>query len=378
MSTEHTFYEKIAIGVLAIASIFSLVRPATGADTGGFQEIDPNKVPDELAMLAAVTKDNYEKIKTWQGKVSFESMGIYRGAYAADLVKRHADITIKEPNELAQRAEGTVEFKIDLKNNLLFRYMNRSKPQEYIDLDTGLTYTSLEGSLEMTKIIASEYEIESFPYIFKKDGTILSRGARKKLRKQEAQIITDESDPRHCFSIGQPAWVSLSKMSEYVRNYNKDPNGTVGGMSNSAFSSVDLEKAQTAKGVTYRIKFTVPGEGYEEITFDGAKGFNPTYIEVKNGKGIKISEITTDWIKIQGIFLPAEKQVLQYDGDDGRLRRQAKSTFSDMQVNMALPENTFSLNNLGLKNGDKFIDKIEGKEYRYLDANLVPIADVNK
>jgi hypothetical protein len=364
------YYETIAIGVLSIASIFSLIRPSTGADTGGFQKIDPNKVPDELAMLATVTRANYEKIKTWQGKITFEDMIIYRGTYAADLVKRHADITIKEPNEVAQRAEGTTEFKIDLKNNILFKYMSWAKPTEFIDFDKGVIYPSLSVSRWRTKIITGEYEIESLPYTFKKDGTILGRIGRKQLHKP-SQIDFDESDPRHCFSIGQPAWVTLSKMSEYVRNYNKDPNGTVGGMSKSDFDSVVLEKDQTAKGITYRMKLTVPGEGYEEITFDGAKGFNPTYIEVKNGKGIKISKITIDFNEIDGIFLPSQRHVLQYDGTDGRLRREAKSTFSDMQVNMVFPENTFSLNNLGLCNGDKFIDKILDKEYTYKDGKLI-------
>lgn len=371
MSSKHTFYEKIAIGVLAIESIFCLVRPATGADTGGFQKIDPNKVPDELAMLAAVTKANYEKIKTLQGKVSFEDMIIYRGAYAADLLKRHAGVTVKEPNELADRAEGTTEFKIDMKKNLLFRYMNWPKPNEFIDFDQGVIYPSLSGSMERTKIITGEYEIESYPDRKKKDGTILGRIARKQLRKQP-QIITDDTDPRIGFNIGRPVWELLSQFSEGLRSYQK---GDV-----NIFYDVVLEKEQTAKGVNYRMQFAKPGASYpfDKFILDGEKGFNPTYIEVKNDRGITISEITIDFNKIDGIFLPSQRHVLQYDGTDGRLRREAKSTFSEMKVNMALPENTFSLNNLGLCNGDKFVDDIKGKEYKYQDANLVPIADVNK
>jgi hypothetical protein len=243
---------------------------------------------------------------------------------------------------------------------------------EYVDLDKGSTYMSLEGSLERTKIIAGEYEIESYPYSKKKDGTILSRRAEKRPRKQ-SQIITDDSDPMYCFSIGKPVWVLLSELSEGIRLYNKEPN--------SAFSGVILEKAQTAKGVAYRMQFTIPGASpsfEEKFIFDGEKGFNPTYIEVKNDKGIKISEITRDFIKIGGIFLPAKQWVVQYDGTDGRLRRKAESTFSDMKVNMALPESTFSHKNLGLKNGDEFIDEIEKTEYTYQDANLVPVKNKDK
>jgi hypothetical protein len=366
ISSKHNFNEKIAFGVLAIVVTLGLLHRAIGDDAVKFQRVDPNKVPDELAMLADATRANYEKIKTLQGKVSFESMIIYRGAYAADLLKRHAGITVKEPNELAQRADGTTEFKVDLGKNLFLKYMNRPKPMEHIDLDKGIAYPSLEGPYEMTKIIEDKYEIESSPYTREKDGTILSRKAEKRLRQQPG-IITDDSDPRIGFNIGRPVWELLSKLSDGLRSYNK---GDI-----NSFYNVVLEKEQTAKGVIYHMQLTNPGasQPFEKFTLDGEKGFNPTYIEVKNDKGITISEITTNFNEIGGIFLPSERHVLQYDGDDGHLRRQAKSTFSNMQVNIALPENTFSLNNLGLKNGDKFIDEIANKEFEYKDGKLVEL-----
>ncbi len=372
ISDKYNSYEKIAIGVLAIMSISCLGRLATGADTGGFQKVEPNKVPDELAMLADITRANYEKIKTWQAKIAFEDTIIHRGTTAAGLLKRHAGIeSIEESNEVAGTLEGAIELKIDLKNNLLFKHTNWPKPMEYIDLDKGLTYTSSEQSSERTNITTNEYIIESYPDQKKKDGTILHKIARKQMRKQP-QIITDDSDPRISFNIGRPVWELLSQFSDGLRSYNQ---GAI-----NSFYNVVLEKAQTSKGITYRMQLTNPGasQPFEKFVLDGERGFNPTHIEVKNDKGITISEITTDFNEIGGIFLPSERHVIQYDGDDGRLRREAKSTFSDMKVNMTLPENTFSINNLGLKDGDKFIDKIAGKEYRYQDANLVLIAEPNK
>lgn len=373
MSAKHNFYGKIVVA-LVVLTIFGLIHLSVSADTIEFQKVDQDKIPDELAMIAAVTKDNYEKIKTWQGKISFEDMIIYRGAYAADLVKQSAGVTIKEPNELAARAEGTRDFKIDLGKNLSFRFMNRPTPMEYINLDTELTYSSSSDSYQQKEITTGEYEIESSPYTKKKDGTITSWLAEKKIRYPEQDL--DESDPRFCFSIGRMPWVLLPIMSEGVRRYNKDPNGSNANGPNSAFSSISLEKAQTEKGTIYRLLINSTFE--MKYTFDEKNGFNPTHIEAKNAKGIKISEGDIDWVKIQDIYLPAERRVTQYDGKDGRLRRNVTSTFGEMKVNMALPENTFSLNNLGLRDGDKFVDSIEGKEYKYEDANLVFVADVNK
>ncbi len=376
ISVKQNFHKRIAGNISIILIVFGLIYPSTGAEVTEYQKVEQNKVPDELNMLVSLTKSNYEKIKTWQGKTSSESTLIYRGKNAADIVKDHAGVTIQEPNELASTGKGITEFKIDLEKNLLFEKQSRPNPREYIDLDTGFTCTSLDKSDERSKIIANDYEIDSSPDTMRKDGTVLTWLAQKRPRNP-SQIDFDQSDPRHCFSIAMPPWILLSMMSEGVRLYNKDPNGSNGNMPNNAFRSVTVEKAQTEKGAVYRVH--IEQGSYEfKYVFEEKDGFNPTHIEVKNDKGIKTSEVTTDWVNIQGIFLPAEQQVLQYDDKDGRLRQQKKKVFSDMQVNIALPENTFALNNLGLKNGDKFVDKIASKEYKYQDANLVPIAEPNK
>ena len=367
ISIKHKYVKEMVM-VILITIIIILAPPEIKAEIGEFQIIDSNKMTDELSMLASVTKVNYEKIKTLQGKTSFEEMVIYRGAYAADLVKRHAGITIKEPNEIAELSEGKCEFKVDFVKNLFFKYMKLIKPMEYFDIDNGISYQSVEGSSEMKKIITEKYEIESYPYTKKRDGTILSRAADKRARKH-SEIITDDSDPRISFNLVIPVWELLLQFSEGLRSFNK---GDI-----NSFYNVVIEKAQTIKGITYRIQFTEPGAShpFETFVLDGEKGFNPTYIEVKNDEGIIISIIKTDFIKIEDIFLPSKRHVIQYDGNDGRLRREYKSTFTNLKVNMNLPENTFSIKNLGLSDGDTFKDSVEGKQYRYQDANLIPIKE---
>lgn len=370
MVTVNSSCKKMTIVALVIMAILSFVNPVIGDNIGTFQKIDPNKIPDVLAMLAATTYENYEKIKTLKGQVSFEDMIIYRGVYAADRLKQKAGITIKEPNKLADISEGISEFKLDLKKNILFKNVKWPNPDNFIDFNSNAIYPSLSGAKERTNIITNEYELESYPYTMEKDGTVLSRIAEKR-KLNKSGIIKDESDPRICFAIGRPVWELLSQFSSGLRNYYR---GDV-----NVFYDVVLEKKQTAKGSSYRVQLKNPGatQPFEVFVLDGEKGFNPTYIEVINDNGVKISEITTDFNEINGIFLPIQRQVLQYDGNDGLLRRQSDSTFRDLQVNISFPENTFSINNLGLKNGEKFVDKIAGKEYKYQDANFVPIAEPN-
>ncbi len=126
---------KITLLIFVLSSV-SLYA----ADTGGFQKIEPNKVPDELAMLAAVTKANYEKIKSWQGKITDHFVRVSRGSIAADELKQYTGVKLAdEPNEIYEVADDTSEFKVDMENNRFFRYMNRPEPLVCKDPRKGAT-----------------------------------------------------------------------------------------------------------------------------------------------------------------------------------------------------------------------------------------------
>ena len=53
-------------------------------------------------------------------------------------------------------------------------------------------------------------------------------------------------------------------------------------------------------------------------------------------------------------------------------------TFKNHLVNDPIPEETFTYKNLGLKDGDKFIDKIKNKEYKYKAGKLVEVEKKKK
>ncbi len=366
MSTKFNFHGKLVVKLLIITLIFSLAHPATSTETEDFQKVDPNEVPNELAMLAAVTRANFEKIKTLQGKASIERILVYRGSRAAKVLEQFAGITSIEPNQIADITKSTSKFKIDLEKDLFFKFVNIPKPSELIDLENGTVYQTSFASVERAKIITEEYEIETRPYRRNKDGTISSRIAEKQPRKYP-QIITDDSDPRIGFNIDKPVCVFLTELSDGLRNYRQ---GII-----RSFYGVVLEKAQTEKGITYRVQLIIQGGTKPSTIFvlDGEKGFNPTHFEHKNSKNIKVYEIIADFNEIDGIFVPCERRYIQYDVADGRFRQESKSTFSDVQVNVALPENTFTYKNLGLKDGDKFVDKILDKEYIYKNEELIPV-----
>ena len=53
-------------------------------------------------------------------------------------------------------------------------------------------------------------------------------------------------------------------------------------------------------------------------------------------------------------------------------------TFCNEKVNKPIPEETFGYQNLGLENGDRFIDRSADKTFEYKDGELIEAAEKNQ
>lgn len=51
--------------------------------------------------------------------------------------------------------------------------------------------------------------------------------------------------------------------------------------------------------------------------------------------------------------------------------------FENFNVNTSIPSETFTAANLGMQNGDKFIDKVNDKEFTYQNDELVEVVKEN-
>jgi hypothetical protein len=84
-----------------------------------------------------------------------------------------------------------------------------------------------------------------------------------------------------------------------------------------------------------------------------------------------------EYQKVNGVYVPIRDTEDTYDySRDFSLRSHEEDVFKNVRINDSIPAETFTYKNLGLKDGDEFIDRIASKEYKYQDANLVLIADL--
>jgi hypothetical protein len=330
-----------------------------------YKKVENDQFKDILLTISDTTRDNYDKIRTWQGTASLEISDIYYDEHAVEKMKEYVkEDTADNPKKLKKVSQGDNQFKLDLVNDRIYKIMNRSKPIWFQNIDSGRIYNMKPDIIEMVTIKTPSKRVQSGIISKTKDGVVLEKRAEK-YSSPNSPYGGKEFDPREFFYIGLPVQELLSKHSQVI---GKDGFGTV------------IEEGESADGLVYRVKLSYFDSIKLEyiITFSKNAGFNPVYAEVYEND-LLCSKITTKFDKIDGIYVPVDRYQLNYDKADGRLREERKVTFSGVKINKTILEETFSDENCGLREGEKLIDHTNNKKEFILKAGkFVEVADANK
>jgi hypothetical protein len=296
--------------------------------------------------------------------MTYHSVSVYRDKEVIkEDLKEFAGVELtEEPNELHQIADTTSEFQIDLENNRFYRHMNRPELILYMDPEKGATYKSLSGPSQDTKIVTPAYQVNIYPYRRTKDYVTLEKRASK-----ERPIRTEGVDPREAFNVARPIWEVLSRFSQALRMKGVETFGVV------------IKKKTETDGSTYRVEIFDPGKSQPGgiIILSGKAGFNPVYVEQRHDKG-GFTRTTTEFVEIDGVFLPSKWNMSLYYPSDSKLLREVVRTIYDMQINMPIPDSTFSECSY-MQEGEKLIDHTNNKKEFILKAGKFVVAtDANK
>jgi hypothetical protein len=376
--------KKLCAVALFISLSNAYAKGSTSNTAGEFHPVDSNRIPEILTLIPSKVQSNYERIKTWQGKVDSVIDYLYEGASVERVFKEDTNGTGEIPKALRDRRQPTTEFALYVEKDLLYVNTYSKKPIEYTDLERGKSFEAKEGRIpgSGTSVVTPEYYIYSKPHTMR-DGVVMSRVALKELHQKNCSTCKTPSafDPRELFDLPQqPVWKTLPKILKEIRErgeYKTD-------------GYILKVEERTKEGITqYRI--TVPGKTtltpdksrpgdylFVSSTFSSDKGFNIILKETTTNGDKLFQRHTWDYILIDGIYIPTKTTKQNYSLKTGSLVFEKTSVFKDVKINKPISREVFSYKNLGLKNGDKFVDKIEGKEYTYQDANLVPDTNLGK
>ncbi len=359
--------------IISVVLILSIQTEASSIDQEcKWLSVDQNDIAGILTMIGERVRENHNKLITWQGKIKIVTDSIDRGAIAERTFReRLKDDGQPIPNTIVEQQEFFREFALDVQKELLYEnyYPDRQK-HHIMDLDTGRKLQLKEnvrlGSGKF--ILTADFHIDCMENK-NRDGVIVSHTVIKQNRPQgkvscQSQI-PPVFDPRETMRVfGNPLWETLANYIAYINKHG--PSSTFQGY------TIKVEVEECNVGDVKKYKIVLPG-----VLSGGPKVYLSLTLICSSQAGFNVVSYskTADYDKIlehktwkyglfSGVYLPVKKREVRYD-PQGNLNSESTYTFIKQKVNKSIPEEVFTYKNLGLKDGDKFIDKIENKEYRY-------------
>ena len=374
------------IVVFFILSLFGQVGVANDSQECKWVPVDQNNIARILTMIGERVRENHNKLITWEGKIKFVTDNIDRGTIAEKMFReRLKDDGQPISNRIIEQQEFTREFALDVQKELLYEnyYPDRQK-HHIMDLDTGRKLQLKEnvrlGSGKF--ILTADFHIDCMENK-NRDGVIVSRTVIKQNRPQGKVSCQSQLppvfDPRETMKVfGNPLWETLANYLAYIDKH---------GLS-STFQGytmkVEVEECNVGDVKKYKIILPTVSSGGPKVYISytlvcsSDAGFNVvSYSQTADYDKI-LERKTWNYGLTNGVYIPVKQTKQSFDHLTGDLNNQSTLTFIEQKVNKSIPEEVFTYKNLGLKNGDKFIDKILDKEYIYQDQTLIEVAKKSK
>lgn len=349
-----------------------------GSTETEFLPVPADKIPEVLTMLADRIRSNYERIETWQGEADVIMETFYEGPAAERIFRSRTDGAGEIPQRVKRHTEGRIRFALHIAKDLLYVENYRDQPSQYTDIELGRDLGSKSIPVFERAIVTPEYHLHCTPDR-RLDGIYVSQRVVKQPRKKspDCQGCEDISvfDPRELFGLPlQPVWEIFPRILEVIaerREYSVDG------------YALAVEERTQGEVTEYRInkpgKLSLqPGKlGPQSYLFktrilSGAKGFNAIVEQVAHPDGKLISNTIYDYELVDGVYLPSSTTRQSFRLGTGELTYENRTVFKNLGVNRPIAPETFTYKNLGLEDGDRFIDKIENAEFIYQDGELVP------
>jgi hypothetical protein len=363
--------DKTQLYTVVLLTLLNCVEGLGNNTERNFQPVPSDQMLDILTMISNVTQSNYDKIKKWQGKVDVTSGRIYEGTKAERVFKNQINGKGEVPKKVKRLVETTTEFAVNCEKGLFYDKKLYRSPLIYIDPNNGRVLGTKPTVGSTITVATPEYRITNGPFVEGKDVIIARQAVKEKrvFKKDCSTCKKDIFDPRYDAIDGASFRRSFLFLIKYIEKHGEF---SIGG------ESLGMGKRMDGGTTEYRLVMpspqSNPGEFvFTTMIFNSDKGFNITLSETRTADGKLYNKAIWEYEAINGVYLPTRTMNQTFQGESAELRSERECIYTNLKLNQAIPEETFTYKNLGSKNGDKFIDKIRNKEYTYQNGELIPI-----
>lgn len=360
-----------ALIILFMLSIFTSLCIADNNQQCNWVAVSQDSFPAILSMVDSRVEENYDRIKTWRGKANIT----FRTKYKGEQVKRlYEQILVDKPfpNEIIDHVELNREFAVDVNKGLLYESTYPDAQRHIIDTKTNknLKLNELVQIGIGKEILAPDYQISSKKRK-NRDGIVINRRTIKQKRPAGQSNQPPVFDPRDTIRIfGDVKKETFAPLggafAKYLNFFDKNP-------LLDGYPTITVEECIFENMKKYRIILISLAKDSDGVTVNlfyklvcsSEVGFNVVSYSRSDANDRILEEKTFKYDLFNGVYLPIQMIDLDFDYSTGNLKKQRTVTFFNEKVNEPISEEVFTYKNLGLKDGDVFVDKIEEKEYVY-------------
>ncbi len=365
---------KLNVCIILILSAHGLAI----AQSETFQAVEPNKIPGILMTISNQTKANFEQIHTWQVELESSRYSIDKGKNAKETFETITDAIGPSPNEVARFSENKIIFKCDLDKGQSYSKISRVTPSRYIDPATNRDLGTRSLPRSSSEIVTNEYRYSAEPSARNKNGEVIQRKAVKEKADTNGpgyKGLQPVYLPLYVIDIDSQVWGYYPRIVEIIEEKGEY---VLDGF------ALKVEQRNLSGDVQYRVhepsKTNSLGINNFWVinTFSANAGYNRISREMTSIDGKLMQKQSTEYQKVNGMYVPIRDTEDTYDFRDFKPRVHVERVFKNVRINDVIPAETFTYKNLGLKDGDKFIDKILDKEYTYQDGQLIAVEKKSK
>lgn len=355
----------VAGAMLLAAPAFSAV--CRGAEGSRLDRLD--NTPNALDALAAQIKANYQAIRTWWGTYRSEYKEVYDAKSAEGFLLAVGLESTPVKETVTRRSTTRGEFAIDFTMDNLFSSMRRDGPIA-VEID-GRPPIPAKSHMHERSIVTPEHYVHLEPDRSHDNGTFMGledwkvRTGRVAFRdpaeEGRNEMFGQVIDPRKFMWIGgkEPWGDYLATWATLLRKPDT---------SDAVIRTFSVARDGTKEPPAFRVWIG----GHQEIVFDGAVSFNPVSLvqyEPNSDKKL-VSRWKWEYRKQAGVYVPALMRLINYTPDGKSVRSDWTWTLLESRVNEPIAPSVFSYRQLGLKDGERVIDRIENVGYVYRDGKL--------
>lgn len=379
MSTKTLFNSTTAYVLFLLLSVgLSNVSYSQIDCEGQLRTVPSEEISAITTLISSQIRSNYERIRTLQADIYCSKDRIYDGPRAASIFHKRTEGKGEIPETIRRHDEIRFQFAFDAENDLLYSRVERLKPSDYFDPNSGRNLgAKMSAPWYRSSIITPQHFVHSQPNRISEDLVLSHHAIREALHAGSTTKTAARNgvlDPRE-FLIGRtPIWDELAWILRIIEN---NAEWNVEG------HTIRFETCVQDEITRYIIFFpAIVGPGnyiFTRRVFSSDVGFNLIATEVTDHNGNLLLQENKEYSSINGVYVPSRITKRRFERADGTLSYETVSVFENVQINHTVPSETFTYKHLGLKDGDTYEDAILNKEYIYREETktLDQIMDPN-